>query len=313
MIDYKGDDSKGSVGCLLVNCSARKAKLPVRGPCGRDLPPGSQAEVARAWLAATARSELELVPAKDLYLGSGLQRVWRASRHLGKPMWIVSAGLGLVRAEQPVPGYDLTLSEQSSDSIQARVQGGFDQALWWQQIQRGPFAHPVSALETALSDSGRVLIALTKPYVRMVGPILAALPADQIAKLRFFGGGIEKVLPKILHAQVMRYDERLDQIVPGIKLDGAARALEHFVSLVARRTEGTAEQDQTLIDAALSGIARSASVKREPIGDDELKALMVPWRAHGLSFSQALRRLRDVELRSAEERRFRRIYSQVAP
>jgi len=297
----------------MVNCSARKAKLSSRGPCGRDLTHGSQAEVARTWLAATARPELELMSAKDLYVGAGLQRVWRASRHLGKPMWIVSAGLGLVRAEQRVPGYNLTLSEKSSDSVQARVQGGFDPVLWWQQMQRGIFAHPISALETALSDSGRVLIALTKPYARMVGPVLASLPADQIAKLRFFGGGIEKVLPKILHAQVLRYDERLDQIVPGIKLDGAARALEHFVSLVAGRKEGTAEQDQTLIDAALIGVTRTTSVKREPIGDDELKALMVPWRADGLSYSQALRRLRDVELRSSEEGRFRRIYSQVTP
>ncbi|WP_152904834.1 hypothetical protein [Stenotrophomonas maltophilia] len=228
-------------------------------------------------------------------------------------MWIVSAGLGLVRADHPVPRYDLTLSEQSLDAIQSRVQGGFSPVTWWQQIERGRFAHPVSALETNGGDSGRILIALTKPYARMIGECLAGLPPERIARLRFFGGGIKAALPKILHAQVMQYDDRLDHLVSGIKLDGAARAVEHFASLVARLEECSVEQDQALIDAALEAVPRIASVKREPIGDEELRTLMAPWRANGLSFSQALRRLRDVELRSSEEGRFRRIYSQVTP
>jgi hypothetical protein len=313
MIDFQGVEVGAGVSCLLVNCSARKTKLSLAPPRCRDLRNGTQSQVAQAWLAATGQPDLELMPAQELYLGAGLQRVWRTARHLGKPMWVVSAGLGLVRADQPVPSYDLTLSEQASDAIQARVEGEFDPAMWWQQIQRGRFAHPVSTMGTDQQDRGRVLIALTKPYAKMTGPSLAALPPARIAQLRLFGGGIDRALPKILHSQVMRYDDRLDQLVPGIKLDGAARALEHFVSLIVRREEGTAAQDQALIDAALGKVTRATSIRREPIGDDELNALMVPWRAHGLSFSQALRRLRDVELRSSEEGRFRRIYLQVKP
>ncbi|VEF36996.1 Uncharacterised protein [Stenotrophomonas maltophilia] len=311
MIESQTIFKNSGIHCLVTPCSARKAKLSGVGLRCSDLGPGTLEEVAESWQAVLRATEHELMPARHLYLGTSVQRVVRVGRHLNRPVWIMSAGLGLISAEERIPAYDLTLSPRAPDALQGRVKGEFDPTQWWESVQSGPFAAPVSALATDASDNGRILVALTRPYGLMVGKGLASLPESIRTMLRIFGAGIRSVLPESLQSQVVDFDERLDQLVPGIKLDGATRALEYFVSLIRGRPTTGIVEDQALLDEALSRVQRLPHIVRSKVSDDDLRSLVAPWHQEGLSFSQALRRLRDQRMLSCEEKRFRRIYQEI--
>lgn len=71
----------------------------------------------------------------------------------------------------------------------------------------------------------RILVSLTQPYAEMVGPSLAKLPAADRSRLRILGFGLKPCLPReFLHQQLITYDDRLNQVIPGTRLDGASRA-----------------------------------------------------------------------------------------
>jgi len=308
-IDLKGTFPQFGVTSIVAPCAAKKSKLPTDQLRVTSITAGLQLDVAQSWRQSLSAAH-PVAAAESLYLGPSLQRVLRASRTMGVPAWIISAGLGLISSSKIVPAYDLTLSKASPASVAGRIQGSFSPSAWWDQVQTGPYASDLDDI-AGKNSTGRVLICLTKPYAQMIGPALAALPAPMIKRLRIFGPGLAAHLPEPLRAQVMAYDQRLDLISPGIKLDAGARALEHFCSLVKHQPMLDSSGDQDLIRHALKPINLPAPASRVRMDDAELRAHIAPWAAEGLSAQRALRRLRDHSQVSCEQRRFQRLYDEV--
>ncbi|ENB4166179.1 TPA: hypothetical protein ACOFCG_001522 [Stenotrophomonas maltophilia] len=307
--ESKRNAVKTCVNSVVVPCSSRKSKLSAPGLKAGSVTAGRQATVARRWReklhAATPTS-----PARDLYLGTSLKRALRVSQDLEVPTWIISAGLGLVGSAKAVPSYDLTLAPGAKASISDRVNDVFAPSEWWTELQNGPYACDLTDI-SGDDSRGRVLICLTRPYAQMIGPALAQLPAALLERLRIFGPGIAAHLPTIVRSRVMRYDQRLDLISPGIQLDAGARALEHFASLIRDVLPTDPSDDQRLIDQALAPLSRPKPIARVRMDDMELRAHIAPWAAEGLSVQGALRRLRDNSHISCEQRRFQRLYDEV--
>ena len=84
-------------------------------------------------------------------------------------------------------------------------------------------------------NSGRILVALTRPYARMVGQSLSTLEPQALARLRIFGASLASDLPACLHPALTPYDDRLNTVFPGTCADFPQRALLHFVRSVAIR------------------------------------------------------------------------------
>lgn len=296
------------MAAVLSPCSARKSKLSSPGLDCASLPFAPQAEVATEWL-ARLNNKADLTPASELYVGDSLTRVRGAGGRARAPLFVVSAGLGLLHATTAVPSYDLTLARGADGAIHNRVTGRFDPAMWWERVQSSPFAHPLG--EVGQAGSGRILVALTRPYAALVGPALAALPAALRERLRIFGLGIGAHLPEALRPQIIPFDARLDVISPGTRLNGAARQLVHFSDLVTSQPIGSVKQDQALVDKAFASLEVPSAISRERANDAVLLKRINGLAREGLSATSALRRLRDVGM-ACEEQRFRRLYKEAA-
>ena len=296
-----------TVSAVVTPCSARKQKLPAHALDVSQYPVGTQAEVARAWI-ANLKSSAGQSAAQDLYRGASFSRLRRVAESVGAPLFVVSAGLGLVAGTTRVPAYDLTLSPSAPTRIQARISGRFDSTAWWQQIRSGRYAIPI---ETIASGQGRILVALTKPYAQLIGAALAQLPPAVIARIRIFGASFESSLPSTLHTQVMPYDARLDVLLPGTRLDFSSRALAHFAMLIAAQPMQDAAEDAAQIRATIASTPAPQSTLRPKASDEEVLKHIKAFVQRGVPLTRALRELREGLGIACEQSRFRRLYKSV--
>ena len=309
MIEKKDIFPAVGVTAIAAPCSARKEKLPADGLTALKLPRGSQRVAAKAWL-----NRLESVPASgltrasQLYAGRSFRRVRDVANDLGCRLFVISAGLGLLDGETKIPSYDLTLSATGHGALSGRLTHAVRPSEWWLSLEASPFA---CSLEKICEGRARILIALTQSYADMFGASLAALPEVERGRLRILGFGLKPYISPALHQQIITYDDRLNQLTPGTRLDGASRALAHFAALVAQRPMGAAEVDQALVDAVLSGLKQPVLAVRERVSDAVLAKHVARFVRHGLSATKALERLRSETLVACEERRFRRLYEEA--
>lgn len=305
-----GEIGNIGISAMAVACSSRKSKLPTPLLQAESLPCGTQREVAKEWIVRIGSiPKIDLVQARDLYMGRSYLRTRTLSEEFGCSLFILSAGLGLVREKTSVPSYNLTVSSSASQALHERVRPFLDPPVWWDAMQSGPFASPMSLL---CNESGRILVALTRSYAEMVGPSLSALSLSQRTQLRILGFGLTpSALPLRLHPQVMVYDARLDSVIPGTGMDAVSRALTHFAYIVRNVPMQSPREDQRLIDDALDIIEFPSSPTRMQVNDVTLMQHVRKLAKDGLTSSCALRRLRDEMGIACEEKRFRRIYGEV--
>ncbi len=226
--------------------------------------------MARWWLHRLL-DETTKIPAADLYAGRAFRQAMMAASHVKAPMYIVSAGLGLVSARRHVPSYDLSVTTSGQASVHARVRHDFDYARWWEAVSAGPFATNVERVGDRC-DEGRLLLALTSSYALMVGDALDALPPRIKRRMRLCGAGLNNALPTTLHQYILPYDERLDSIAPGIRADFANRALAHFAagSNRLRRPAEDLEGDQEWVAQQLRDLPAPVHIQRQRVDDVQL-------------------------------------------
>lgn len=270
----------------------------------------SQAQAQAAWRKSLKRVSPEMfVPARDLYAGEAFRRGLAAADKIGCSFFVVSAGLGLVEEATPVPAYDLTVSPMAAESLKDHLRGSFVPTAWWEAIQQGPFASAVADLGRG---KGRVVVALSRPYALLIGESLARLRPSVRQRVRLLGGGLESSLPTVLHPQIVRYDSRLDGFHPGTKLNFASRALAHFTRLVGNKPITSVLDDQSTVNRSLGKIEPPTVTSRQRLDDDALYGHIRSMIREGLSAQRALRVLRSDRQVACEERRFRRLYEEVA-
>ena len=118
---------------VITACTGRKRLPPAQGLRARDLGAGALEDVAQDWVdrlhAANGR-----VPASRLYCGRGFSESVSAAQAIRAPLFIVSAGVGLIPAQIAVPSYGLTITPGSPDSILRRIQPSSSASAWWAQL-----------------------------------------------------------------------------------------------------------------------------------------------------------------------------------
>lgn len=242
-----------------------------------------------------------------LYAGRGFGLAAQAANLAEAKFYIVSAGLGLVSSDRRVPLYGLTVSGREAESVVARVAGQFDVAAWFSRLLAGPYSDQWT--DAAGQGSGRVLIALTRPYAQMVGDSLSALGPQALARLRIFGASLAPALPTLLRPMLVPYDPRLDAILPGTRADFSQRALLHFVRSVALK--GNAQDrdaDHAAVEIALRGVTAPDRMRRPRRTDTEILQLILARLRSQSGIARILRALRDDEGVACEQARFSRLY-----
>ncbi|RWO03025.1 hypothetical protein [Mesorhizobium sp.] len=290
---------------VVTICTFRKRARPPVESTPASLPIGTQDAVQAAWI-----ERIQTLPsnaaARALYAGRGFSLAARASEIASARLYILSAGLGLVAADRKVPLYGLTVSVGHSDSIAARVRGEFDAGAWFSGLQTSPLSD--RWVDAIGRGSGRILIALTRPYAQMVGESLDALGPQALARLRIFGASLASVLPPELHPALAPYDARLEAILPGTRSDFSQRALHHFVGLVVGEGQQNRDADYAAVTSALAKVAAPERPRRPRRSDAELLELIAVRLQSQLGVARILRALRDEEGIACEQSRFSRLY-----
>lgn len=290
---------------VVTICTFRKRARPSVGSTPASLPIDTQDAVQAAWIAKIKTLPSD-VAARALYAGRGFSLAVRASEIAAAKLYILSAGLGLVAADRKVPLYGLTVSAGHPDSVATRVAGDFDPGAWFSGLLSSPLSD--RWIDAVGDGSGRILIALTRPYARMVGESLRVLEPQALARLRIFGVSLSSALPPELHPALAPYDARLDAILPGTRADFSQRALHHFVGLVAGQHKQDRDTDYSAVIGALAKVTAPARPRRPRRTDAELLELIEARLESQLGVARILRALRDEEGVACEQSRFSRLY-----
>lgn len=300
----------------VTTCTDRK-RFPV--PLELDasgIKPGSQSAVANAW-----RKRIKAAPtvgrATEVYCGRSFREAELAARAGDGDFRIISGGLGLIRADDLIPAYSLSLVRQSSEFIGGRVVAEpFNASRWWGEIQSSPTDAPLAKLLRNSPDS-IIVIGISNSYLPLIENDLTVLDDDHLDRVRLIGMGIEDACPPQLRRCILPYDDRLDgpdSTIPGTRGDFSSRAMRHFVEhILAKHRSASMSAHAAAVERGLSKWRRPKYISRPSKTDDEIVTLIKKnWKRIEGKSSLGLRYLRDVEKIACEQGRFRTLFHRAA-
>src|SRR5262249_34864477 len=125
--------------------------------------------------------------AGDLYVGRAFAESKSVASLVEGDLYVVSAGLGLLRETDMAPKYDLTIGAKTNGNLRAAmVAAGFTPAQWWDALsKRRGISAPLNELVRSLPGS-LILLALPASYLGMVSNDLALIRGATAQRLRIF-------------------------------------------------------------------------------------------------------------------------------
>lgn len=300
---------------VLTSCTNRKRCRPSLDLTAAALPMGSLEAVVRAWLSRVS-AEPERVAATRLYCGRSFVEARLAARQSGAPLFVVSAGLGLIDAEEQIPSYSLTVSN-GADNVLSRITAKDGTPRdWWRCISSAsPFSESLEDLAARHTESP-ILLALAAPYLLMLEDDLLRLPEATRDRLRIFVRGGEAIVDERLRRWVMPYDSRFDgedSPLRGTHGDFAQRAMRHFAETILGEANGASpETHRAAVARALAPLKPPPPIRRAPATDDQVKEVIrAHWTAVDGRAGRMLRVLRDEAQIACEQGRFARLFRAV--
>jgi hypothetical protein len=295
---------------VLTLCTNRKHGTVDASLRARRLRSGTNDAVSADWKERRSKSNAE-IKAYDRYKGRGFAEAKRATAALAAEMWVVSAGLGLVRAERKVPAYSLTITGNSEDCISRKVRH-FSSASWWAAINTSK--RPIRGLVRSKKPE-LLIVNVSKPYIGMIGDDLLSLSEEEMTHLRIIGPRPTAV-PEQLRPYLLPYDERLEAIrgYKGTRSDFPQRALRHFMTeILAKAPKARAKKHAALVASQLSAYVAPKTPKRPRQTDEQIRRLIVKnWKKVDGRAGRMLHYLRHTEIVACEQSRFSQLFWSVA-
>ena len=292
---------------VVTNCTARKrvgiplVPFAANGNCIR--------QVAENWRTSLA-AQSSRVQAGRLYVGRSIVEARNVSADIGAPLFIVSAGIGLVESDEAIPGYDLSAAGKGTELAVTLARLGASKSEWWHLLVSG------KGFGWLLRENpeATVLISLPSEYLDMVLGDLEAVPSRDLSRIRVFTSSAgRKKIATVPGLSALPYDERLESIggYAGTRSDFPQRALKHFVAGLNGHLLPIDEASRA-VAASLGNFERRAVPQRRRLDDGELRQLIQQaWVSVGGNSAKLLRHLRDKELVACEQGRFRRLRRRV--
>jgi hypothetical protein len=306
---------------LLVPCTKRKRGVVVDALRIRSLPRTDTCSLAAEWTrrlgAASGRR-----PATDLYVGQGWAYALAARRLLiGRSArvdaFVLSAGLGLISADHPVPPYSATFSS-GEDQVAARADDDSPRAAihrrWLGLLHATRGASGRSNLEQ-LSRCDYVVAAMGAEYVEAAGELLAEL-ADALGgdRLLLVSVGTRLRAEDPLSKVQLPVDTLAEMLLPGARSSLNQRLLKWIVEEVVPTTGWDRAALGAEIAARLAGASAGQPRGPRPVWrlDDSQVAAWIAERLRvdpDASQSRLLQEFRKTG--SCEQGRFGRLVASV--
>jgi len=297
---------------VITNCTNRKRTAAGRVEFSALDASGTLQTVAARWVRAIGNAPAEM-QAQNLYMGRAFAEARHVAEGLRGKLHIVSAGLGIVSADEEVPAYDLTVAggPNSLKSLLARhAQHPGD---WWGALTE-EFGSRRSVRALLCSGSQKLaLFALPGSYVALIAQELASLTNSQVNQVRLITSEHgQSYLPDRVRHIVMPYDERLESSpFSGTRTDFAQRALRHFVEILGGHRL-TPDEGRIAVADAMASMTKRVIPDREKKTDREIIVLLRDnWHRFGGASNRLLRFLRDDALVACEQSRFRNLWRAV--
>ena len=297
---------------VLTNCTGRKRADSAAISLSTVAAADSLPEVAREWFQAT-ESAASKHRADELYVGRSFNEARHVSRMLAASLWVVSAGLGVVSADELIPNYDLTVANGRNSLVPVLTTFNADPSDWWTALTLQFGAR--RTLQSTLGRTGDslVLLALPASYLQLIVKELEALAPRQLTRLRIFTSSRGRtILPPTVRRAAMPYDERLETSgMPGTRTDFPQRALRHFVEELSGH-DLDVDAAAGLVSQAMHRLTKRTVPHRIRMNDDEIAELLRDnWHRFRGTSSGLLRYLRDEAFIACEQRRFQGIWRHV--
>lgn len=253
-------------------------------------------------------------PHEEVYCGRAYREAASAAKKLSAELAVISAGLGVVRADQQIPSYSLTVSPGSEDTVMDKIiGGGASPDAWWGALQFG--RDEVAGVQDVLrgNPAALILMGLSASYARLIRDDLMDLSGAETQRVRIFGAGIIEHLPAHLAASVMPYDARLngpDSPIPGTMSDFASRALHHYAWCLRDGVLSSADADddrQKLLTQMRGWRTPNTPVRQRMTDEEIVRFIHEHWEETGGRSGASLRLLRD-RGHACEQSRFRDLF-----
>jgi len=295
---------------VITSCTNRKKKAGTVLALEGTETAASLFELARVWsqqVQALCKSETQV--AVELYAGRSITEAKRAAESLSAPLYIVSAGHGLLCPDDYIPSYNITTSPAADNALhQCLLRLGKSPADWWQALIHAVGAQRSLTELVARSSGAIVLLAVPAAYLGLLARELADLSEGDIARLRIITSPHgASTLPARLQSTVMPYDERLEGLdaYAGTRSDFPQRALRHFVAVLEGHSLSL-EAARQQVSEAMAALRKPVLPERQRKTDEEIMALLRKnWARFNGSATTLLRFLRDEALVACEQSRFR--------
>lgn len=292
---------------VVTNCTARKrAGIPLV----RFVPKGENIRQIAEYWRMSLQAQPTRLQAGQLYVGRSILEARKICQDLEARLFIVSAGIGLVESNEPIPGYDLSASGDRTELKGMLTRHGATKADWWHFLTSG------MGLAWLLREhpNATVLVSLPSEYLDLVRQDLDEIPPGDLSRVRVFTSPAgRKKVGQVPGLAVLPYDERLESITgyAGTRSDFPQRALKHFVSAIAAHLLPISEASLA-VRVALGDVQHKALPKRKRLADGEIREIIrQAWDDSGGNSTKLLRHLRDKEMVACEQGRFSKLRRQV--
>lgn len=252
------------------------------------------------------------MPARDLYAGRSFGLAERAALHCRASLFAVSAGYGLISADDEIPAYSVTVSGDSEDNI-LTIAGGAKSSSWWKALP------PMRLGIADMADMDLVMVALPAEYLAMIEDDLEELRRSIRGTLLIFAcpGAARRISDKLAR-HVMPYGDVLEareSPVRGTGTDAAQRRLLHFATHLAPDVTGRAGLERAR--QAVKEFSEAATHQERKVGrpasDDEITTIITQIRSIKIkSWTAALRHVRSERGIACSQSRFQALF-QSAP
>lgn len=294
---------------VVTNCSSTKRRT------GKPIAPAigyrSLDELCGAWVQKLGKVS-DLKPVVETYGGRTFTEAVAASQKLGAGLHVISAGLGLVRAQDEIPNYNLTISKGEGSIAGWLEEKNKSPADWWESLNN-KLGKPYPIVQLLKRSQG-VILALPSTYLEMISAELLMLTARQREKLFIITSlaGQQKIHSD-LRLRCLPYDERLDGAnkYRGTRNDFPQRALKHLANEIDFQNQSI-RSIQIAVQDFLKKHSKPTLPARVKLDDYQIKQIIQKnWQSYLGKRDSLHRFLRDVALVACEQKRFGALWNQV--
>jgi len=294
---------------IVTNCSSIKRRRDAQ--INPDLHSKTLEDLCSAWIKkVNASSTLESV--KSTYGGRTFIEATNASDHLNAELYVISAGLGLVHADDKIPNYNMTISSGNGSIANWLHEKRHLSKDWWAMLN-STIGKPLPILHL-IEESKGVIFALPSTYLEMILEELEKISQNYLNRVFIITSPAgQKMVSHQVKERCIPYDERLNGAIgyEGTRNDFPQRALRHFAKEIDFKSLPI-NVIQSNVLKFIESNARPMLPARARMSDQEIKEIIYKnWKKCGGRRENLLRYLRDKALVSCEQKRFGHLWNEV--